>query len=248
MKKVLITMLLACASAPADVMTIDTYNFQVPGGGGFQAAINNGAQFQVFCGDYLNYVNVPDSFPVNVSTLSTGIADTRYGTSPQAFFLFQTVPAGQPDAGRSLGTAYNRYLLAAHLTTQYDLLHPNTSMDIGIQHAIWDLLNVEGGSSQTGDTNLWLNNAVAWEDGQTLPQLVAFADTVKIYTSTDVASIDWDNFGTGPGLYDRYRTGKQEQIGVVPPSAVPEPASIIVFGTLLIILLPVLRRKMARSL
>ncbi len=208
------------ATGFATSLTIQDQNFPVEnGGGGSQAfTVNPNNLFEIFCADYLNFVGpVPDSYDANISTLPN-IANTRYGTTLQASFLFQAVPNGQPQAGQSLGDAVNRYLLAGWLTTQYDFtLNANTgNKDIGIQNAIWDLLNVKGGSPQTGDVNIWLNNAVAWEMGQTMPQLNAFAANVRVYTSIDVAGISGDA---------RYTTGKQEFVSVV-----PEPAAFLLMG------------------
>lgn len=221
------------ATAFAVELKIKDQNFPVGNGGGFTAVFTADPNniFELFCVDYLNFINQFETpYEVNVSTLPS-IANTRYGTTPAANFQFQTVPVGQPLAGQSLGDAVNRYLLAGWLTTQYDFSAGAGSQpqDLGIQSAIWTLLSVTGAPPDMGDRNVWLNNAVAWEQSQTAAQLLGFGANIRIYTSVLTAGVEPDA---------RYTTGPQEMMNVV-----PEPAAFLLLGTGLVGIGMIVRRR-----
>lgn len=151
---------------------------------------------------------------------------------PQASFSYQTAPNAM-----SLGNAMNRYLLAGWLTTQYDFTPGAGSgaRDLGIQNAIWNLLDTNNVNNTDGAVGTWLNNATVWEAGQTAAALTAFASQVRIYTSTNVSpNSDLNNNHTG----NRYTVGKQEMINVV-----PEPGVMMLVGSGLVTLGLLRRRK-----
>src|SRR5579885_330412 len=138
------------------------------GGGEFTAYLDNNsnAMFNIFCVDYRNFIHgIPDTFNVNVSTLSN-ISSTRYGTTQESAFSFYHGAGGDPNAG----DAFNRYLLAAWLTTQYDFSGGVTAADNAIQDAIWNLLDVNGVNnhldSTTAAVTQKVRDAVNWENSQ----------------------------------------------------------------------------------
>jgi hypothetical protein len=214
------------SAAFATTLTIQSQTFNIEQGGQFSAFLNNEAerQFYIYCADYRNFVAPPQAFDANLSTLPS-IGNTRYGTTPASSFS-TVVP--NPTI---YSNAANRYLLAGWLTTQY-VFGPgqNTgNRDVGIQNAIWTLLDVDGSIHSHGDESLWLSNAETWEAGQTANQLAALASHVVVYTSSNVAGV------TGSG---RYTTGVQEMIGVV-----PEPTTFLLLGGGLSALGLIRRRK-----
>lgn len=224
------------AIASATSITVAEQNFNVNGGGAFSAYLNgnSGQTFEVYCVDYRNTISPPDTFDVNIDRLSTGIGDTRYGTTPESGFSFQIAPVGM-----TYGDAVNRYLLAAWLTTQYDMnAGANTGdRDLGIQSAIWNILDTNNSNYVTGDVVTWENNAVLWEQTQTQAQLLAFMAGVTIYTSVDVAgNHDLNNNDTN----NRYSIGPQEIIATT-----PEPGMLVLVGGGLAFL-GLLRRRIAK--
>lgn len=221
-------------AASATTITVDKWNFVVDGdGGGFQSYLNGDSSqtFEAYCVDYRSSIDPSDTYPVNVDNLAIGISDTRYGTTSQSGFSFQNAPNGM-----TFGDAVNRYLLAGWLTTQYDSDATN-SRDIGIQNAIWNLLDTNSVNHMDGDVVTWEDNAVIWESTQSKSQLMAFMTGVTVYTSTDVAGdSDLNNNDSG----NRYSIGKQELVTVS-----PEPGMLIpVAGGLA--MLGLLRRRTTR--
>jgi hypothetical protein len=221
------------AAASASSLTVASQTFNIDGGGQFSAYLdgNTLAPFPVYCVDYRGFVSPPQTYDVNVDTLSTTDSDARYGTTPQGSFSYATAPDGM-----SFGDAFNRYLLAGYLITQYDLsVNANTgSKDIGIQNAIWNILNTNDVNHTDGDVTTWENNAVVWASGITTAQKNAFAADILIYSSI-VISPDSDLNNNDSN--NRYVVGQQEMMQVT-----PEPTVLAMVGSGLIALALVRRR------
>ena len=217
-------------TAFGDVLYITGFTQDVVDGGQFSANLGYPNQsFFIYCVDYRNYEGTPAT--VNLSSPDqslpyAGLANTRYGTTPTANFAFY-------NTGTSALSAFDRYVIAGWLTTQYDFSSGVTSSDDQIQNAIWTLLNTSGASgfpfSDAEGTGTWISQAVSWESNAALGgTLAAFAKTIVIYTSTDVAG----NNDLTQDAGSRYGVGTQEMID--PPSAVPEPSSVFLMGTALL--------------
>jgi hypothetical protein len=217
------------SAAFASTLTIQSQTFNIEQGGQFAAFLNGDEdnQFYIYCVDYRNFVAPPQTFDANISTVPN-VGNTRYGTTASgSFSTAVTAPIGYSNAA-------NRYLLAGWLTTQY-IFGPGQNLgsrDIGIQNAIWTLLDVDGSIHSHGDESQWLSSAETWESHQTTNQLAAFASHVVIFTSENVAQA----YGAG-----RYTTGVQEMIGVT--NAVPEPMTFFLLGGGLSALGVIRRRK-----
>jgi len=195
--------------------TIESYNFSTAGdGGGFLAYLNGDSadSFEVFCADYLNTVSPPETFDVNIDIVGITVADTRYGT---------TSPSGFSDpitVNGSLATAEERYVMAGWLTTQYNLSGDNSNMNMGIQDAIWTLLNT-GNYTQFSNSyeSAELAAAIAWANAAIADGTFnSFADEVEVFSSTNISG------ASTPG---RYTTGVQEMIAVI-----PEPMTLALAG------------------
>ena len=85
--------------------------------------------------------------------------------------------------------------------------------DIGIQNAIWNLLDTTGAHNTQGDWQLWMSNAAA----------SGGLNNFKVFTTADVA---------GASGSSRYLTGGQEMIAIGggPTSNAPEPQSSVMLG------------------
>jgi PEP-CTERM motif len=216
-------------TAFGDILYITGYTQDVIDGGQFSANLGDPNQsFFIYCVDYRND---DGSAAVNLSSPDSslpygGLANTRYGTTPTANFAFY-------NSGPNALSAFDRYVIAGWLTTQYDFSSGVTTSDDQIQNAIWTLLNTSGTSAmpfwdQEG-TGTWIEQAESWEsNAEAAGTLAAFGKTVVIYTSTDVAG----NNDLTQDAASRYGVGTQEMID--PQATVPEPSSVVLMGTALV--------------
>ncbi len=211
----------------ATTLTITSYNYSADSdGGGFQAYLNSNSTdlFEVYCVDYLNDADQSGAYTINIDTpnLSApddGLGDTRYGTTTT--FSWNSIVAGAlSSSGDEFGDAYDRYVMAGWLTTQYDSFAQNSTDADGIQSAIWTLLDVNGANfSSDGDTLYWLQQAINFMNS---PGFNSFASDVEVYTDTTISGDTNLNYGTAD---NRYQTGYQEFISVI-----PEPADLVLVG------------------
>jgi hypothetical protein len=213
--------------ASATSLTIESQTLNVLDGGQFLADLNGNSadSFDVYCVDYRNYVTVPDTYDVNISIPSISLADTRYGDT--STFSWNSISGSYVSStGDEFGNAYDRYVMAGWLTTQYNS-NPGGAQDQGIQDAIWTLLDVNGAQFQSTDVDEWLQNAVNFMNDDPT-QFAQVASDIRIYTSTDVASAE----GSA-----RYSTGEQEMITVtIPNCPTPEPGEFALVGIGLVLI------------
>jgi hypothetical protein len=191
------------------ILTLDSHSFIIDQGGQFTGTLSSDpAQvIQAYCVDFNNYIGV-GQYDVNVSTLAN-LSQTRYGNTSASAFTYQTAPNGT-----ALGAASSRYAMAGWLISQYDLTpgQQDSAKNIGIQNAIWNLLDATGMHNTDGDWQTWMNNAAA-----NLPGAQAMASQIRILTTANVA---------GASGSTRYATGNQELITLSSfNSPVPEPGS-----------------------
>ena len=232
--------------ASASDLNIENHNLNVNYGGAFLADLNGMAadSFNVFCVDYRNDVNVPDSYPVAIATASVSLAGTRYGTTTG--FYWNSLVGGAPSTtGTQFGNAYDRYVMAGWLTTQFDFSPgANTgALDVGIQNAIWTLLDVDGASFTTGNVGAELAAAINFMT-MNPAAFAQFATHVEILTSNYTTPANGDvGAGTDLNLNDagsRYSIGRQEMITVL---AAPEPAVFLLVGCGLVLIGVIFRRR-----
>ena len=195
-------------------------SYNVDSGGQFMGYLTSNPtnELTMYCVDYLNQLTSPA--PVNVNDLAE-LSDTRYGTTPTASF-------SNPDSASVGLTALQRYVLAAWLTTQYQLVPSPpaaiVTLNDNIQGAIWDLLDVNGQNFSDGGE---IGSAKSWYGAQSSTALAAFESQIVIYTPIGVAT---DNNLVYGSAGNRYQTAgsqqdSQEMIGVT-----PEPATLAMLG------------------
>jgi hypothetical protein len=197
-----------------------TQSYNVDSGGQFMGYLTSNPtnELTMYCVDYLS--DVTNLAPVNVNTLAD-LSDTRYGTTPTGSF-------SNPDPASIGLTALQRYVLSAWLTTQYQLVaNPpaaTVTLNDNIQHAIWDLLDVNGQSFTDGGE---IGTAKAWYGAQSSTALAAFESHIVIYTPMGVAT---DNNLVYGSAGNRYQTAGSQQDSQEMMGMVPEPATLAMLG------------------
>lgn len=200
--------------ASASTVTFDSRPFPVDSGGQFGAHLNSDAanSLTIYCVDFSNHVSLGSTYSLAISAPDpshdpSSISGANFGGAAQGSFTLQNAPSTD-----TFGDALDRYLEAAWLITQYDLgAGANTgSKDVGIQNAIWNILDT-GATHANGDYTTWENNAANWLKTVGGSGLANFAQTVLIYTPSSGG------------------TPAQEMIGFTssapPASIAPEPTS-----------------------
>jgi hypothetical protein len=205
-----------------DTLTL-SQSYNVEEGGQFMGylASDPSQLLTMYCADYLNELTSPA--PVTVNSLAE-LSDTRYGTTP-------TADCSNPDSASDGLSATERYVLAAYLTTQFELV-PSPSNAIvtlndNIQGAIWNLLDVNGANHADGGD---ITTAVNWYNSQSAGNLAAFESEIVIYSPAGIAGDTNLTLGTAG---NRYTTGgpnwaqdTQEMIGLT----TPEPQTLAMLG------------------
>jgi len=234
-------------------------------GGGFTATLN-GNTAMMFCVDFGNDVSIPQG-PISVNTTpltSSDFSDTRfddsatYNPSSAGFVPINSIAYTKATGTLSIADAdylnnasyIQRYQMAAYLVSNYTFLVngqpvPPTSdvvygdsTNVGIQSAIWTLLDPLGSNwqppptSQDGAVGTWLTNAATWLQSGTD---TAFLSNWEIVSDASIAGT------TDP---TRVNTGIQEFLTYT-PAAVPEPSFYGILGFALVGL--VWRARRARA-
>ncbi len=122
-------------------LQVNSYNFQLDGGGGGAQATLGGAAVEIFCDDFANEIWVPSSDSANVTQLtSSNLSLTRFGEVSS----WSTISGTTDDAffnGGSGSAAAARYDMVAYLVSQYNVGQGNTVSNNQIQEAIWTLMD-----------------------------------------------------------------------------------------------------------
>jgi PEP-CTERM motif-containing protein len=217
------------AASAGTLLNITGHTENVENGGQFSAflGMTDTQNLNVYCVDDLNFIGVPSTTTVNVTDLanSTEVYNfTRYGQT--AATAAQITPAF-PDAfstntvviPAAIGTAQDRYAMAAWLITQFKFSSGVTTADDQIQNAIWTLLDATGATyTNNGGIGTFIAQAEAWINAQSPAALTAFENTVVIYSDVKLAS------ESDPA---RYSGTAQEMIGF---TTTPEPATFAMLG------------------
>jgi hypothetical protein len=158
----------------------------------------------IFCIDFLNQGNVGQSWAVNISSLLDApsiLRDTRHGDE---------------------ANAVDRYKATAWLASQMNTA--STTDKIAIQAAIWEMMTPGSPNGGSGEST-WYNRAVAAHMGNWSG--MSFAGW-SVLTQVGADHIDR---GVEINGYVKSTHGRQEYITYHPPTVVPEPATLVLFGS-----------------
>jgi hypothetical protein len=238
---------LALTGLSANPVTLqtNTYNFQLPGGGGGIQGTLNGQPQELFCDDFANEIHVPATYSANVTILSTtaNLSDTRFGELDPTDWTTITLTGGtmaQDDFFNSgVGTeAIVRYALVAYLVSQYNVGVGVTAANDELQKAIWTLMDPSGEtiniSGYPSDVSSDLLAAENWYLGIETNTSALNAFLMKFEVVSD-STMTGSRTGLGVG-------GFQEQI-----VETPEPRAIWSLICLLCIAAFLVRRHRSRS-
>ncbi|HLI85140.1 MAG TPA: hypothetical protein VKV17_14560 [Bryobacteraceae bacterium] len=191
-------------------------------GGAFEGAIVAGMPSQtysrmLFCDDFSNYVGIPsDTVQVDITSLEAGadfLNQTRFGAVTNWRAVESSLPPGEslsPDVANTIDSANSleRYEMAAYLASNFsffdsgapnwDTYYSDTN-DIGIQSAIWDILNPASdlylppaSARQDGNVTTWLTNAANWLPTAGTPANQAFLSRFQIVSDVAIAQASGD--------------------------------------------------------
>ncbi len=220
-------------------------SFSFGSGGGFTATIDS-TNTAMWCVDAEEDVSPPTKYNadlVQLSTISSNSSYVRYGSV--------TGSGWQNNLGVD-NTAQKRFEMAAYLISQYPGVpagpNPsNTTTDKELQTAIWEIMwnstvPPQGGitySKITGDGTNAANVATDIFNAQNFVNNAANASFFNNYAVVS-GGANLDGSLISPGI--------QTYIVQLAPSAVPEPASVFLFGSLLAGAFALTRRTRAKRL
>ncbi len=231
--------------ANADTLILNSYNFQLAGGGGGASATLNGVPVEIYCDNFDDEIYVPSTNTANVTTLGTSanLSETRFGSVAQTGWTTITLNDGNtaldnaddaflndpngstPEAG---STASARYEMAAYLVSLYNVSQGSTTANNQIQEAIWTLLDpaAEGPVIDPSGVNpdSYLEQAVNWYNSMSGNQsaLNSFLSQFRIVSDPSMTGL-----GNGVGV-----GGFQEQI-IMTPTPEPREGVLLLLGLLL---------------
>jgi hypothetical protein len=251
-----LALLFITVGAQAGTLILNSYNFQLDGGGGGAAATLNGASVEIYCDNFYNEIYVPSTNSANVTTLGTSanLNQTRFGNVAPTGWTTITLNDGNtaldnaddaffndpngstPEAG---STALVRYEMAAYLVSLYNLGQGNSTSNNQIQEAIWTILDpsAEGPVIDPSGVNpdSYLEQAVSWYNSMSGNQtaLNSFLSRFEIVSDPSMTGL---RSGVGVG-------GFQEQIIMTTPE--PRQEGLLLVGLLMGGFLVVRRKRAA---
>lgn len=165
-------------SAQADSITVTGNVFSAgttpgTGGGEFVATLDGTTTLNVYCIDFSDYFSFNQAYNTIIST-PPSLSNTRLGSN----IVWEYNLGGTYDAT-------SRYLMAAHLTTQYATAGSSTVTN-GIQDAIWAMLDVNTNLNLPSNTAALteITAAKTWYSGISAnpSALTGFESQVRFYT------------------------------------------------------------------
>ncbi len=231
--------------ANAGTLILNSYNFQLAGGGGGASATLNGVPVEIYCDNFDDEIYVPSTNSANVTTLGTSVnlGETRFGSVAPTGWTTITLNDGNtaldnaddaffndpngstPEAG---STALARYEMAAYLVSLYNVSQGSTTANNQIQEAIWTLMDpsAEGPVIDPSGVNpdSYLEQAVSWYNSMSgnPSALNSFLSQFKIVSDPSMTGL-----GNGVGV-----GGFQEQI-IMTPTPEPREGVLLLLGLLL---------------
>jgi len=218
---ILLSLSATAGTVPFD---INTYSFQLQGGGGGVSATLNGVSVEAFCDDFDNNISPWKDYTADITTLGTSadLSDTRFGSVSSNAWTTISLTTGnwildyQNDLFFNSGSgssALARYEMAAYLVSLYNPSLGNNTSNNQIQEAIWMDLDPksEGAAIDPSHSNASsdLEQAANWYSSMNtsanLGSLNSFLAQFEIVSPSDM------NFTNGLG-----NGGFQEQIVMTP--------------------------------
>lgn len=211
-------------------------SFSFGSGGGFTSTIDS-TNTIMWCVDAEEDISPPTTYNadlVKLSTISTNSSYTRYGSVSSS--QWQLKLSGD-------NTALQRYEMAAYLISQYPgyPVGPspsNTLTDQELQAAIWETMWNSSVTPQGGLTYSKVSNGGGTFNTADETAVSNYVSQAETFVNNSANASFFNNFAVVSGGVNS--SGSLQSPGVqtyiVPlysPSAVPEPASIVLLGSLL---------------